>query len=252
MLSQEKLRKLFIKIRSPGESQFKPFGTIQLDLAQFTATNGAQELSLGVSDCIVVAAIVSLRITYVQGSQDLNPEPSVSSTKVETSSIPKSIPENHGPSPSPSVLSHAIDSPNPSNHSVERRNSVQRRSSVRGIISQLDEADGEEERANRATKELVERIQKQNEEYKKTNHALKSQLDSLTEQLIESNLQKAELLTNIDHEILEKRRLQQRLRWYEWSTDIWAYLDSTLFHPTTSSQLESRPEPPPEELLDTE
>jgi predicted nuclease with TOPRIM domain len=135
--------------------------------------------------------------------------------------------------------------------------SMQRRASLRaqaqGSIHSIDEVEDEEDRANRAAKELVERIQKQNEEYKKSNLVLKSQLELLTDQLIEVSLQRAELLTNIDREILEKRKLRDRLQWYEWSSDIWGYLDlSPLWRSTEDAPSSPTPPPDSEELKDTE
>jgi hypothetical protein len=273
------LRKLYIKIRSPRDSIYKPFGTIHLDLAQYTATSGPHEISVGVSDCIVVAAIVSLTVTYVTGFRDQitsDTQHSTQSDQMVSDSPYNSSASEHklSPSANPSLALNISNSsppistlpspdlqnvPSPADRvpSLERRNSIQRRASLRaqGSFRPIDEIDDEEDRSNRATKELVERIQKQNEEYKKTNQALKSQLDSLTDQLIEVNLQRAELLTNIDHEVLEKRKLRERLQWYEWA-NVWGYLDMNYLwnqnpqnEQITGGYLS---EPGTEELKDTE
>lgn len=237
------MKKIYLKIRSPRDANYKPFGIIQLDLSQYVASSGPHEISVGVSDCIVAAAIVSLTVTYVTGFRDQisDTQHSYQSDQTVSDNLGNSSASEHKMSPS---TNHSLennlcnsspptppfsDLPNAASsgdrvHSLERRNSIQRRASLRaqGSFRPIDEIDDEEDRSNRATKELVERTQKQNEEYKKTNQALKSQLESLTDQLIEVNLQRAELLTNIDQEILEKRKLRERLRWYEWA-NIWGY-----------------------------
>jgi hypothetical protein len=246
---------LSVKIRSPREAAFKPFGTIPIDLSQFASTAGPQEISLGVKDCIVAAAIVSLTVTYVSSPWD-------------SSSLSQ---RDLGSEPSPSARDSTIDhqeagTPLPTTNSpqemntpvmMERRLSMKRRASLRaqaqGSFHSIDEIEDEEDRANRAAKELVERTQKQNEEYKKTNLALKSQLELLTDQLIEVNIQRAELLTNIDREILEKRRLRDRLQWYEWGSDLLGYLDlSPLWSRPLEPAVPTTPQPDPEELKDTE
>lgn len=148
----------------------------------------------------------------------------------------------------------------------ERRNSVQRRASLR-LFKGVDDDDStinnsshnnfstDEERSNRATKELVERVQKQNEEYKKSNTQLKSQLDGLLNELIQANLQRAELLTDIDRERLEKKLLKEKLQWYDWSDGIWEltkYVSISFYGANEKESIEFPIEPDPEELKDTE
>lgn len=144
---------------------------------------------------------------------------------------------------------------------------MQRRSSLR-LFKGIDEEDStlnqsyhsntnndEEDRANRATKELVERVQKQNEEFKKSNHQLKLQMDSMISELIQANLERAELLTEIDRQKLEKRRLKDKLQWYEWSNGLWEvtrYISSSLYGNNQQSNMEYPPEPDIETLHDTE
>jgi signal recognition particle GTPase len=238
--------------------------------------NSPHNISVGVSDCIVVAAIVSLTVTYVTGFRDQitsdtqhsthsdqmvpdnqfnsSSSASASDQKVSSSANPPLILNITNSIPSSATLPESPNAPSPGDRipSLERRNSIQRRASLRaqGSFRPIDEMEDEEDRSNRATKELVERIQKQNEEYKKTNQSLKAQLDSLTDQLIEVNLQRAELLTNIDYEVLEKRKLRERLQWYEW-IDVWGYLWSQ--NPENGQIARaSLPEPGTEELIDTE
>lgn len=114
----------------------------------------------------------------------------------------------------------------------------------------------EEERSNRATKELVERVQKQNEDFKKSNTQLKSQLDNTLNELIQAKLERAELLTELDRQKLEKRLLKDKLQWYEWTDSIWEitrYLSISIYGNDEKEESTTYPpEPDLEELKDTE